>query len=414
MASGEENRRFGERLADFADRFEEKAHSASRKMESGEGGFQKVLRHLRELFTRDVTREGFREMFRRDSRDTFRYFTRDIDFLEMRKMPPHVRYPRIFWEVFTSLAYRLSPPRRIAFVIAGFAFLLGLIQSVSFRVIVAQNGEVRVQGGTGMGWWFLSSVLLLFLLVLELRDKLDLKGDLTIAREIQYGLVPSEPFHQNDFHIFSRMRTANTVGGDYYDLIPLEEPGKIAVLMGDVAGKGMPAALLMALLQGSVRTLVTAGDRGTSLVTKLNRYLCEIMPENRLITLFYGELNTLTGDFHYVNAGHNPPLLRRNNGALEWLSTTGLLLGVIREAEMGEGTICLEAGDQLLLYTDGVTEAANEKDEQFGSQRLAEFFQRNFAQPQDRLLDQLLKEVVGFCHQVRPTDDMTLMSLRRG
>src|SRR3989442_15131244 len=101
------------------------------------------------------------------------------------------------------------------------------------------------------------------------------------------------------------MRPANTVGGDYFDVIDLG--GGIAVVVGDVAGKGMPAALLMALLQGSLRTLITAGFRGPELITKLNAYLCGSIPENSLVTLFLGGLNLPTGDLRYVNAGHNPP-----------------------------------------------------------------------------------------------------------
>src|SRR5262249_41098380 len=150
-----------------------------------------------------------------------------------------------------------------------------------------------------------AGTLLLVLLVLELRDKLALKGDLEIARQIQFGLLPFDPVERDGVAIRASMRPANTVGGDYFDVVDLEG-GTFAVVVGDVAGKGMPAALLMALLQGSLRTLVTAGLRGGELIRKLNTHLCAHIPSNRLITLFYGEVDGRRGRLVYVNAGHNP------------------------------------------------------------------------------------------------------------
>ena len=128
--------------------------------------------------------------------------------------------------------------------------------------------------------------------VLELRDKLALKGDLEIARQIQFGLLPFEPFHRNGTSICAAMRPANTVGGDYFDIIDLGDGPRLAVVMGDVAGKGMPAALLMALLQGSLRTLLERRlARRPTLIAKLNAHLYANIPSNRLVTLFYGELD---------------------------------------------------------------------------------------------------------------------------
>lgn len=383
-----------------------------KKPSQGRNSLDNAFYGLHDLFTRDVTRQGLSEMIGRDWHDTFRYFTRDINFKELAKLPWYERFLRIAWAVFTSLAFRLSPPRRIAFALAIFSFLIGSIRIAGWHPTVTKTGKMILSWNDGPAWWLFSILILIFLLLLELRDKLDLKSDLTVAREIQFGMVPSKPWEQDDFHIHYRMSTANTVGGDYYDLICLEN-GHVALLIGDVAGKGMPAALLMALLQGSIRTLLTAGDRGVSLFTKLNRYLSEATPENRLITLFYGELDLNSGELSYINAGHNPPLLWRSHGAVEWLPATSLVLAVMRDIPFVESKIHLNPGDQLLLYTDGITEAFNEKEEEFGEQRLVEFFRRFTDESQEEMLDQLLKEVRKFCHHVRPTDDMTLMSVRR-
>ena len=289
---------FGQRLSDLASRFEE---GAGKKTQEKKGRKSPhilgvIVGNLRDLFTRDVTSEGLREMLRRDARETFRFFTREIDFETLRHLPWHTRYPKMAWQVFSALSYRLSPPRRIAFALAVFAFLIGLIQFMSFSVRVEESGRTVIQGSSsGGGWWLISIFILVFLLLLELRDKLNLKADLNIAREIQFGLVPMGPFQGNRVLIHCQMRPANTVGGDYCDIIELEGRKLIAVVVGDVSGKGMPAALLMALLQGSLRTLITAGFRGSALISKLNQYLCASIPQNSLVTLFYGELDTVEG-----------------------------------------------------------------------------------------------------------------------
>jgi hypothetical protein len=176
--------------------------------------------------------------------------------------------------------------------------------------------DVLQQGGWPPSPSFLlvAATLLFVLLTLELRDKLSLKGDLEIARKIQFGLLPFEPWQSGSLSALASMQTANTVGGDYFDLIELGE-GRMAVVIGDVAGKGMPAALLMALLQGSLRTLVTAGFRGAELIGRLNQHLAANIPRNRLVTLFYAEVDPAGGPLSYVNAGHNPPLIARASPA---------------------------------------------------------------------------------------------------
>jgi sigma-B regulation protein RsbU (phosphoserine phosphatase) len=208
------------------------------------------------------------------------------------------------------------------------------------------------------------------------------------------------------------MRPANTVGGDYYDLVDLGE-GRIAVVIGDVAGKGMPAALLMALLQGSLHTLATAGLRGSELVSKLNAYLCQSIPDSSLVTLFYGQLDTGTGELHYVNAGHNPPFLLRNDAVIERLMPTSLVLGVTETAAYKAEDAKLEPRDKILLFTDGITEAFNAQEEEYSDRRLESFLQAHATLLETDLMHQLTADVLRFCDDVRPTDDMTLMSIKR-
>jgi sigma-B regulation protein RsbU (phosphoserine phosphatase) len=263
---------------------------------------------------------------------------------------------------------------------------------------------------SGIFWWFVAVTLFAFLLLMELRDKLDLKSDLEIAREIQVALVPSRPYQRDAISIQSFMRPANTVGGDYHDIVDLGD-GKIGVMTGDVAGKGMPAALMMALLQGSLRTLITAGLRGTELIRRLNEYLFDNIPANKLVTLYYGELNTLSGEFHYVNAGHNAPFLLNPGAETTRLPATSLVLGVLRDAVFEARDIKLIPGQRLLLFTDGVNEVFNEKEEEYGEERMEAFLQKNNHLGDQELIQALVTDVLAFCEGSRPGDDMTLMCI---
>ena len=406
MADKGESLSFSKRLAQFASRFEA---TAEERASSGphETFSHTFLRDLHGLFIRDITREGLRDLVKRDTQDTIRFYARNIDLAALRSLPWYQRYPQTVWKVFVALAQRLSPPRRIAFAVAAFALLIGWVQFILLLTSIADR-NMR----SGALWLAISFVILIMLLFIELRDKLDLKGDLEIAREIQFGLVPSEPFTQQGVSIHYSMRPANTVGGDYYDIIKLDE-NRIGIVMGDVSGKGMPAALLMALLLGSLRTLIAAGLRGTQLITRLNDYLTANIPEGRLVTLFYGELDPASGCLAYINAGHNAPYLMREAGGLERLPATSLVLGIDANALYEADETCIRAGDRLLLFTDGVTEAFNEKEEEFGEPRVAACLQGSAkAQPQE-WIQSLVQEVLKFCYPARPSDDMTLLMITK-
>jgi sigma-B regulation protein RsbU (phosphoserine phosphatase) len=398
-----------DRLAEFASRFHDSIveGTKTRRTAGKAGVVDSVLADLRDLFAKGVTRNGLRDLVRQDARDTYRFYTRGIDFESLRSLPWFKRGPAIVWRIFVALASRLSPPRRVAFSVA---VLLGLIGWIQLTIYVASYGPPDRDSGAFL--LFLSFGVIFILLLMELRDKLDLKGDLEVAREIQFGLVPAGPFRENGTNIECYMRPANTVGGDYYDIIRLG-PGRVGLVVGDVAGKGMPAALMMALLQGSLRTLITAGHRGSELMTKLNDYLCANIPENKLITLFYGELETSSGALCYVNAGHNAPVLVRADAQLERLPATSLVMGIDATTRFEATNAELRPQDRLLLFTDGVTEAFNLRDEEFGEQRLLAFLQQNTRLPSDQLIKALVQDVLKFCGGARLSDDMTLMAVTR-
>lgn len=269
---------------------------------------------------------------------------------------------------------------------------------------------ITIRPGFESGYTAALAGVLLIIIAEIFRQGALMKRDIETAREIQFELVPDPHFEEGNVSVYSQMRPANTVGGDYYDIIPLE-PGRVAVVLGDVSGKGMPAALLMSLLQGSLKALISAGFRGAELVAKLNTSLCRNTPGNKMVTMFYGELDTGTGDMLYVNAGHNAPFLMRADGGMDRLQSTGTVLGVLEEISFEEGRLVLHDGDTMLLFTDGLSEAFNAREEEFGEARLLGSLQRLHPSEPRAFVESLVTEVTRFCHPAHPTDDMTLMLL---
>jgi serine phosphatase RsbU (regulator of sigma subunit) len=203
------------------------------------------------------------------------------------------------------------------------------------------------------------------------------------------------------------------VGGDYYDFLTYPD-GRVAMLVGDVAGKGMPAALLMSSLQARAQVLFDDPTDLAALVTRLNRIITTNCPSNRFISFFIGVLDPKTGELTYVNAGHNPPLLARRSGEVEKLDTTGLLLGIFPAAKFEQRARTLNPGDIVVLFSDGVTEAARpDVDEEFGEERLAQSLARLKDLPARQIVESINREVHDFTRGAPPADDITLVIAKR-
>jgi serine phosphatase RsbU (regulator of sigma subunit) len=274
------------------------------------------------------------------------------------------------------------------------------VAGVTFRPELALNG------------WVIFGGLILLMVAEVFRLGAEMKGDLETARKIQAGLVPGEVFRKNHAEVHARMLPARAVGGDYYDVLDMDEKG-LAVIVGDVTGKGLPAALLMASVLGSARALFSAGLRGGELIAALNRHVCTNAAGGRFVTLFYGELDTATGELTYVNAGHNPPILARADGGVERLQPTCMVLGVTAETPVEVGRAQIRPADRLLLFTDGYSEAWNKKEEEYGEERLADSLLRARTLSPPDAVERLTADVLSFCGAVQPRDDMTLMLVAR-
>ena len=292
-------------------------------------------------------------LFTRDAPEAYRFFSRNIDFDELKNQPWHWRMLGRARLLFLAFTLKLTPARRVLYGSALIASLIGLVELFdSFRLFLIPHPSFA----PGTLWLLTGFLLVNFLVLLEVADRLSLKNDLEIAREIQLAMLPRGEFRAPGVEAFGMTRPANTVGGDFYDILPLSD-GRVLLALGDVAGKGSPAALLMALLLAMMRTLVDEGLEGADLVTRLNTQIVKHAPRSRFVTLFIASFDPRTGALVYVNAGQNPPLLRRTTGSYERLRAGGMALGMFENATYSAGRADLAPGDVLVMYSDGITEA---------------------------------------------------------
>ncbi len=240
-----------------------------------------------------------------------------------------------------------------------------------------------------------------------------LEREMHVAAEIQRQILPKGAPQVPGFQLIGWNRPAREVGGDYYDMFPTRD-GRMGLLVGDVSGKGIPAALMVSILHSALRLLVEQIGAGAGLLARLNRHIQESSTPNKFITMLLGELDPGTGRLRYVNAGHNPGLLLRRDGRVEELGATGVPLGLLTGSRYTEREVTVEPGDLLCVYSDGITEAESVTDDEFGTERLIELLR---AHHDDAPLDELLESIqsaVGDFSQGRPQyDDQTLLLLRR-
>jgi len=244
----------------------------------------------------------------------------------------------------------------------------------------------------------------------ESLEKRRLEQDMKMAAEIQKGLLPDGAPTVAGYEVAGSNRPSRSVGGDYYDF-SLDE-GRLLFALGDVAGKGTGAALLMAVLRAAVRAHWAEGTGGEAMA-RINRTVCQNVTEGKYITFVLGRLDPPSGRLTYVNAGHLPPLLVRAGGAVEALTEGGMVLGLFDSVPYADGTAELRAGDTLLVFSDGVTETWNPAGEEFGEARLAALAVEKRDLGAEELQAAILKELDRHSAGTRATDDRTLIVLKR-
>lgn len=345
--------------------------------------------------------------FEKDARSSYRFYSYGLEHAEGSWLH---RAWAIGKKLFWAIMEKLSPARRVL-LLAALVLLFFPSAGFSFN----RGGQLYAIEFNPHFW---AGLLLLVLLLLELADRVIMKRDLEIAKEIQTWLLPGAPLQLPGYQIAYATRPANTVAGDYYDVIlrPGATPGDARVLfvVADVAGKSIPAAMLMATFQASLRTISSSNASLTELVAGLNRYACTNSQGGvRYTTAFFAELDPATGRVVHLNAGHNAPMLRRSSGSIERLETGGMPVGISPEAVYESSETTLHPGDWLVIFTDGVIEAVNTRGDEYGEPKLERVVNDAAGAAPAELLRRLLADLDGYVGNTPQQDDVTCLLLKK-
>jgi serine phosphatase RsbU (regulator of sigma subunit) len=349
------------------------------------------------------------KQFLTDARSSYQLYSKEIDAERAAGVPKFKHFLRLAGQFFWAVLEKLSPARRILLLVA-------------IILILFPGGEATWRGSAGdvtysLNTHFYGGLLMFLLLVLEVGDRVVMKRDLQIAKEIQTWLLPANPPAIPGLEIAFSTRPANTVAGDYYDVFPRLKPGTTEptymFAMADVAGKSIPAGLLMATIQSSLKTLAAGPASLADLVSRMNQYACSNSQNGRrFTTAFIGEYDPVTHTLAYVNAGHNPPVLRRKSGAIEKLDQGGIPLGILESAPYSAGSAILQSGDWLIIFTDGVVEAENARSEEYGEQRLLFVVHTGAELTPSQLLQSIMADLDRFVANAPQHDDVTCMLVK--
>ena len=314
-------------------------------------------------------------------------------------MGPVQRWIRCFGWILYNLFLKLSPIRRALLVVIFICLFLGGFNYETDHFAIYLESS------------FISFWLLLFVLLLELKDKLLARDELEVGRAVQCALLPTDNPCLSGWDIWLFTRPANDVGGDLVDYLFLTE-NRLAVMLGDVSGKGLGAALLMAKLQATMRAVAFDHDSLADFGTRVNQILCRDGLPGRFTTLIYLEIEPETDTVRLINAGHMPPLIVRSDQSTS-LPPVSLPMGVQMEAEYVEQQAVINQGDLVLIYSDGLSEALNDRGEFYGEDRVRLLIEQLRKTTAPEAGQQILDDVKGFTGEERQTDDLSLIVLKR-
>jgi sigma-B regulation protein RsbU (phosphoserine phosphatase) len=337
--------------------------------------------------------------FKMEAEESSRLYKQDVDRRPGKREQSWKEPFKILGALCWSVLKKLSPARRLFLL---FTMLLAVLSVIGFHFLFLTQ-EVE---------FVLAFVGLLILLVLVIGDHISMKRDIEIAREIQRWLVPRRAPDVPGVDVAFATRPAKTIGGDYYDAFRRATDGPLLIAVGDVSGKGIPAAMLMATFQAGLRALAGASGSLSELGGGLNRQVCANSQNGRFTTAFLAELNPATGDLSYICAGHNPPILKRGDGSFERLTSDNIPLGIELEEDYKAGVTRLEPHDLLVIYTDGVTEARNEDQEEFGEARLLSLVQKVGGERAALTLSNIMQGLDEFVGDAPQHDDITCLIVR--
>jgi serine phosphatase RsbU (regulator of sigma subunit) len=322
------------------------------------------------------------------------------------------RFLRTANAVSFGLTKRLAPPRRLLLGVAGVLVALSFLQGAYYSHGGGKEGGWTISINYNGATLFLAIVLLLALLGMELVDKIRFRDELELARDLQADLIPRVLPEPPGYALAAHNRIANTVGGDIYDFVPLPD-GRLAVLFGDASGHGMTAGLVMAVAHAAFRTQLDVDARPESIFASLNRILCRTGGPRSFFACIYVVAGP-DGSFCAMVAGHPPALLLDREGNVRRRIGRGAYpLGIKPSLEWPPEGETLAPGETLLIYSDGLPEARNAAEEEFGEERIAAAARRLAGRPPGELVTALAWEVDAFCGRQAPEDDVSIAAIRR-
>jgi sigma-B regulation protein RsbU (phosphoserine phosphatase) len=348
--------------------------------------------------------------FESEARASYRLYSRDVAAKTPEGLTRRGHHLHVVKEFFWAVLEKLSPARRVLLLAA---LVMLVFPGTGFSYHDSENALHVFE----FDFHFWGGLLLFLLLMLEIADRVVMKRDLQIAREIQTWLLPGAPPQIPGLSIAYTTRPANTVAGDYYDVFPrpgtTPEESRVMFAVADVAGKSIPAAMLMATFQASLKTLSTAQVALPELVANMNKYACTNSQGGlRFTTAFLAEYDAARRIFTYINAGHNNPILRRSNGLIERLDVGGLPIGIQAEAKYESASVALNPGDWLIIFTDGLVEAVNAHDEEFDEPRLLSALEAGVSTTPQELLARLMANLDLFVGATPQHDDVTCLLVK--
>jgi len=347
----------------------------------------------------DVRRRGVRREIGGTLSGIEAFYLTDEDRRALAAMKPLKRLAHRVWWLLKSLLFRLTPARRVMLA-AALVMIISGVNQIQFQQFII-----------GVRFPWLGTLLLVGVLMLELKDKLVARDELEAGRAVQLAFLPDRTPAVPGWDVWLHTTPANDVGGDVIDYLRIDDR-RHAVALGDVAGKALPAALLMVKLQATLRALVPQFDTLSGLGAGVNRILARDGLPSRFASLVYVELSEHSGEVRLLNAGHMPPLVVRGR-LVDWMPHGSVVLGILPDAEFPEQRVTLDPGDLLVVYSDGVSEAMNEAGDFFGDERLRSVVSLGAGLPVDELGQRILGAVQAFVGEAPPHDDLSLMVLKR-
>jgi serine phosphatase RsbU (regulator of sigma subunit) len=357
----------------------------------------RITRTIRDDFSQTKIKQEFKSEYK----DLKQYFLNEERKKKLEGMHALKKIFLLPWWLLKALYFRLTPFRRLL-------FFIGIIALLTSGNITTNAGETTVNLNLSA---IIAGIIFLFILALELKDKLLAKTELEEGRAIQQALMPERSPKIPGWDLWLFTRSANDVGGDLLDFIQISE-NKFGIAVGDVAGKGLSAALLMAKLQSTIRALVYDSTSLPELGNKLNRIFHRDSPAKIFASMIYAELNSESSKIKFINAGHYPPIIIRKEKT-EQLHKDAPALGIILESVFTEQVVSFGQNDFMVIYSDGLTEAQNETGNFFGEARLIELLQNIQTKSSQQLGEFILSNVDLFIGKTPAHDDLTLVVLKK-